>query len=410
MLERFLRYVRIDTQGAYRVPERPSTEKQLELSRLLVDELRELGLDAELTEGAAVFSGLPGIERGSGRRAHRARRHDARRLGRGRVRRSCTRRGTERRSSFPATRVRCSTRSSSPSSPRGSVTTSSPATERRCSAPTTRPGSPRSWPRSRTSLGTRSGPRAPIRVAFTVDEEVGRGAEDFDLDAFGADVAYTLDGSALGELETETFSAIVDARDDPRALGASRDGEGQARERRQARRRARRLASGGPAVAGDDRGSRGIRPPAPHLGRRGGGDRRLHRARPRRRAARGARSAPARSRQADRRARAARARRDRAARLVPQHAARTSSETRASSRLRSRRSAVRASSRGSRSRAAGRTARCSPRWAFRRRTSSRAARSTTRCASGRACRTWARRPRRSSSSPASGPNRRRPGV
>ena len=50
-------------------------------------------------------------------------------------------------------------------------------------------------------------PRAPVRVAFTVDEEVGRGAEGFDLDAFDADVAYTLDGSGLGELEVETFSA-----------------------------------------------------------------------------------------------------------------------------------------------------------------------------------------------------------
>jgi len=50
-------------------------------------------------------------------------------------------------------------------------------------------------------------PRAPIRVAFTVDEEVGRGAEDFDLARFGAAVAYTLDGSGLGELEIETFSA-----------------------------------------------------------------------------------------------------------------------------------------------------------------------------------------------------------
>jgi tripeptide aminopeptidase len=48
---------------------------------------------------------------------------------------------------------------------------------------------------------------APIRVAFTVDEEVGRGAEDFDLDAFGVAAAYTLDGSGLGELEIETFSA-----------------------------------------------------------------------------------------------------------------------------------------------------------------------------------------------------------
>jgi tripeptide aminopeptidase len=50
-------------------------------------------------------------------------------------------------------------------------------------------------------------PRTTIRIAFTVDEEVGRGAEDFDLEAFGADVAYTLDGSGLGELEIETFSA-----------------------------------------------------------------------------------------------------------------------------------------------------------------------------------------------------------
>ena len=60
VLDRFLRYVRVDTQAAYRVPERPSTEKQLELSRLLVQELRDLGLDAELTTGAAVFSGLSG--------------------------------------------------------------------------------------------------------------------------------------------------------------------------------------------------------------------------------------------------------------------------------------------------------------------------------------------------------------
>src|SRR6187402_2882942 len=63
VLERFLRYARIDTQGAYRVPERPSTQKQLELSRLLVDELRELGLDdARLTEDSNVFASLPGAE------------------------------------------------------------------------------------------------------------------------------------------------------------------------------------------------------------------------------------------------------------------------------------------------------------------------------------------------------------
>ena len=51
------------------------------------------------------------------------------------------------------------------------------------------------------------GPRATARIAFTVDEEVGRGTDHFDLAAFGADLAYTFDGSGLGEVETETFSA-----------------------------------------------------------------------------------------------------------------------------------------------------------------------------------------------------------
>ena len=61
--------------------------------------------------------------------------------------------------------------------------------------------------RGRLPRPTPERPRAPLRVAFTVDEEVGRGAEDFDLEAFGAEIAYTLDGSGLGELEIETFSA-----------------------------------------------------------------------------------------------------------------------------------------------------------------------------------------------------------
>ena len=46
-----------------------------------------------------------------------------------------------------------------------------------------------------------------IRVAFTPDEEVGRGTEHFDVKKFGADFAYTIDGSGVGELEDETFCA-----------------------------------------------------------------------------------------------------------------------------------------------------------------------------------------------------------
>ena len=62
VLERFLRYVRIDTQSDPASTDvYPSTEKQLDLSRLLVDELRAIGLDdAELTEHGYVFATVPG--------------------------------------------------------------------------------------------------------------------------------------------------------------------------------------------------------------------------------------------------------------------------------------------------------------------------------------------------------------
>ena len=46
-----------------------------------------------------------------------------------------------------------------------------------------------------------------ICVAFTPDEEIGRGADRFDVPGFGADFAYTVDGGALGELEYECFNA-----------------------------------------------------------------------------------------------------------------------------------------------------------------------------------------------------------
>jgi tripeptide aminopeptidase len=47
----------------------------------------------------------------------------------------------------------------------------------------------------------------PVRIAFTPDEEIGRGANHFDVERFGATCAYTLDGGSRGELEFESFSA-----------------------------------------------------------------------------------------------------------------------------------------------------------------------------------------------------------
>ncbi|MFZ2286140.1 MAG: peptidase T [Bacteroidales bacterium] len=48
-----------------------------------------------------------------------------------------------------------------------------------------------------------------VRIGFTPDEEIGRGADHFDVRVFGADYAYTLDGGGIGELEYENFNAAA---------------------------------------------------------------------------------------------------------------------------------------------------------------------------------------------------------
>jgi tripeptide aminopeptidase len=52
-------------------------------------------------------------------------------------------------------------------------------------------------------------PHGTLRIAFTPDEEIGRGPDAFDVAAFGADFAYTIDGGELGELEFENFNAAI---------------------------------------------------------------------------------------------------------------------------------------------------------------------------------------------------------
>ena len=50
-------------------------------------------------------------------------------------------------------------------------------------------------------------PHGPVAVCFTPDEEIGGGTDFFDLDGFGAETAYTVDGGRLGEIEYENFNA-----------------------------------------------------------------------------------------------------------------------------------------------------------------------------------------------------------
>jgi tripeptide aminopeptidase len=207
VLERFLRYVEIDTQAEYRTARRPSTEKQLELSRMLVAELGQLGLaDVELTQGSAVFAGLAGTNGAPvvGLIAHVDTTPDVVGAGvkplvhvdwRGDP---IVLPGDERQVLDPEKLPELAARVGH------DIVTSDGTT---LLGADDKAGIAEIMSALAYLVRHPERPRAPIRVAFTVDEEVGRGAEEFDLAAFGADVAYTLDGSGLGELEIETFSA-----------------------------------------------------------------------------------------------------------------------------------------------------------------------------------------------------------
>ena len=58
-------------------------------------------------------------------------------------------------------------------------------------------------------LLTQGGKHATLKIGFTPDEEIGRGADRFDVKGFGADFAYTADGGPVGEIEYENFNAAA---------------------------------------------------------------------------------------------------------------------------------------------------------------------------------------------------------
>nr|WP_053226068.1 peptidase T [Solirubrobacter soli] len=196
LLERFQRYVRIDTQSERDRKQSPSTPGQLDLARLLVSELVAIGLaDAALDENGYVTATLAGDGPVVGLIAHV---------------------------------------DTSPDAPGAGV---EPIVHR------DHPGGPIALPRGGTVVEVPAGhdvvtssgdtllgaddkagvaeimtavaylaahpeePRPTLRICFTPDEEIGEGATLFDVERFGAVCAYTLDGSDLGELQDETFAA-----------------------------------------------------------------------------------------------------------------------------------------------------------------------------------------------------------
>ena len=208
VLERFLRYVRIDTQSDRAHAQSPSTPGQLELGRLLVAELRAIGLadvaqDANGFVTATLAGNVPDApvigllahldtspdESGAGVEplVHRA--YDGGTI-------ELPRRGTVL---DPARMPELSAKlghdlvSSSGDTLLGADDKAGMAEVMAAVAHLA----------AHPEL-----PRATVRVAFTPDEEIGKGARLFDIEAFGAACAYTLDGSEAGEFTDETFTAV----------------------------------------------------------------------------------------------------------------------------------------------------------------------------------------------------------
>ncbi len=206
LLERFLRYTRVDTQSARDRTRSPSTPGQLELGRILAGELRAIGLqDAELDEHGYVTATLPGAEQAPvvGLVAHVDTSPDAPGAG-------------------VEPLVHRAYDGGVVELPRGG-TVLDPASMPELTA---KAGHDLVTSSGDTLLGAddKAGvaeimaavahlaahpelPRPTVRVCFTPDEEIGEGATLFDLDRFGARCAYTVDGSEVGELQDETFSA-----------------------------------------------------------------------------------------------------------------------------------------------------------------------------------------------------------
>ena len=206
VLERFLRYVRIDTTSDQDSESYPSTAKQRDLGEVLARELRELGLDdVELTQHGYVFATVPGIEGPTfGLIAHMDTSQDESGAN---VQPQVVESWDGSDIVLPGDPDKVLRASENPilaARIRHDIVTTDGTT---LLGADDKAGVAEIMGAVAYLVAHPEIEHAPIRVGFTVDEEVGRGVDHFDIDAFGADFAYTLDGAEVGRIDDETFSA-----------------------------------------------------------------------------------------------------------------------------------------------------------------------------------------------------------
>ncbi len=216
LMERFLRYVKIDTRSKDGQEDRyPSTDGQLDLLRMLTDELKQLELEnVKMDEHGYVTAVLPqnvptGVPAAKelpvvGLLAHVDTYHEVSGRDVKPILHENYDGGTIELPGAPGVVINPKDNPDLLKHKGDTIITSNGTTLLGADdkAGVAEIMTLLSWYRSDPSL-----PHPEIHVAFTPDEEVGRGTDYFDVEAFGADLAYTLDGSGVGEVEDETFCA-----------------------------------------------------------------------------------------------------------------------------------------------------------------------------------------------------------
>ena len=208
ILDRFLKYVSIDTQSNEESESQPSTAKQLNLLKLLRDELEALGVEATLDEYGYVMASIPSNldhevpsvgfiahvdtapdAPGDGIKHQIIKNYDG-----GEIPLKGVPGLSLRPSEFPEmlhykgqTLITTDGTTLLGADDKAGVAEIMDAVQYIVAHPEFKHG--------------------PIKIGFTPDEEIGRGVVKFDVKRFGADYAYTMDGGEIGELEFENFNA-----------------------------------------------------------------------------------------------------------------------------------------------------------------------------------------------------------
>lgn len=209
-VDRFLRYVQIDTQSDPQSTTNPSTEKQKDLSRVLVQELLEMGItDAEMDEWGYVYATIPANTDKPNVPticfcSHVDTSPDV--TGEG-VKPIIHRQWQGADIVLPddsTQQIRVADHPDLKNQLGNDIITASGAT---LLGADNKAGLAEIMDAAQYLLAHPDIKHGQIRLLFTPDEEVGRGTEKVDIQKLGADFGYTIDGEALGTLEDETFSA-----------------------------------------------------------------------------------------------------------------------------------------------------------------------------------------------------------